>query len=199
MSTTCSGDARSARRHETRVIAYCGRRAPRRAESSSRTPRPVAWADSRVCEKPFLISCNTLLEKVLADTRFVKVDRVVAWTDGTCACNQDARLGCVVDSSALVTPGIGLSPHLDVSKPTTVRNLYWQSTRCVFMEEISRSGLTASMSCVLLLNSCLQCRRQQTAQGNADLCSEFAFAFELKLKTIRHFHYVRRKSVKTRE
>ena len=58
-------------------------------------------------------------------------------------------------SSALVTPGIDPLPHQDVSNSTSVRNFQRQSPRCVFMAETLRSGLTASMSCVLLLNSCM--------------------------------------------
>ena len=45
-------------------------------------------------EQPLRTSCNTLPENVLADLRLEREsqnDSVVAWTDGSCLCGQDAR------------------------------------------------------------------------------------------------------------
>ena len=62
----------------------------------------VAWADAGVSEQPLRMSCNTLPKIVLADMRFARQtqnDSVVAWVDGSCLCNQDARFrraGCGV-------------------------------------------------------------------------------------------------------
>ena len=59
-------------------------------------PEAVAWADAGISAQPLFIGCNTLPENVLADARFEgetqNNDSVVAWTDGACVCNQDAKI-----------------------------------------------------------------------------------------------------------
>ena len=64
-------------------------------------PESVAWADMGPSTRAHSISCNTLPDNVLSDERFGRRtwsnDSVVAWIDGACVCNQDARFrraGC---------------------------------------------------------------------------------------------------------
>ena len=66
-------------------------------------PESVAWADMGPSTGALSISCNSLPDSVLSDERFGRETwsngSVVAWIDGACVCDQDARFrraGCGV-------------------------------------------------------------------------------------------------------
>ena len=163
--TTCFGNPRSGRlfvakdKHQAVKTVYCGRRAPRDVEFSSRTPRQ--WADAGLRPQPLSISGNTLLENDLADAKFggeTQKKTAALWRGpmlhASAVRTQDSEGRAVGSSSVLVLTGIAVSLCMGVSKPTTARSFWRQSLRCVCKTEALRSGRTVSMSCVLLLDSC---------------------------------------------
>ena len=157
--TTCSSGARSGRLF---VMKTCTKQSRSLGKA---TMHLEVWNLPRGPRRSCLclsIGCKTLPESVLADARFVSKtqsnESVVAWIDGACACNQDARFrmaGCGIFSVRVMT-GIALSLCLGVSKPRTMRS-FWRQVRCECKTETLMSGHFSSMSCVLLLEQRRQC------------------------------------------
>ena len=163
MRTTCFGDAPQweALRRETQASSRHDRLLWPPCTSGCgfflEDPEAVAWADAGVSAQPLSIGCNTLPVTVLAECDTQNDDSVVAWTDGACVCKKDARFRttcCGVFFS--IDDDWNRSFTLPGREPTNNRAELSAAiaAMCVFMKETSRSGVTVSTWCVLLLDSC---------------------------------------------
>ena len=145
----------------------------------------VAWADMRPSTRAHSISCNILPDSILSDERYGREtwsnDSVVAWTDGACVCNQDARFrraGCGVLVST--TTEIALSLCLG-----------WRQTnnRAELLAVITAMQVHLdSDNVVRIATSRTRGETQECNEGNADLWEEFETA--LRRNTTRRLGIV---------
>ena len=156
-------------------------------------PEAVAWADAGISAQPLFICGKTLPENVLADARFEgetqNDDSVMAWTDGTCVCNHDARFrgaGCGVFFS--IGDDRNRSFTLTGREETNNRAKLLAAIAAMRVQDGNLEIKSDSESVVRIAAGLLQGERQLNNESNADLWDEFLT--ELRLKTTRQLDFV---------
>ena len=155
-----------------------------RCVSFWRTPESAAWADMGPSACAQSISCNTLPDNVLSDVRFERetqnLDCVVAWTNGACVCNQDARFrraGCGVIFS--VNDDRNCSFTLPGREQTNNRAELFALIAAVKIHDGNLEIRSDSEYVVRLGTSRIRGETQKCNEGNADLWNEFETVLRL--------------------